>query len=178
LNGQNATAEIDAKGMPHDGTTTWWIEFASDRDFANVLSATSTDSVLILSAGNLVTGSNTIYAKMQTLDKCNQTNYTIDSVMITKTITGGIVDQDFPNATISTYPNPVSNHVYVTGLSATKSYTIQIYNNQGAQVSQVTVVGQTEVNVNFFSQQAGIYTLQVYDNTKNRKIGVMMLLKE
>ncbi len=178
LNGQNATVEIDAKGMPHDGTTTWWIEFASDRDFAHVLSGPSTDSVLILSAGDLVTGANTIFAKMQTLDQCNQTNFTVDSVTITKTISGSLVDPDFPNATIGTYPNPVSDHVNVTGLSATKSYTIQIYNNQGAQVSQSTVVGQTDVNVNFFSQQTGVYMLQVYDNTKNRKIGVMMLLKE
>jgi hypothetical protein len=40
------------------------------------------------------------------------------------------------------------------------------------------VVGQTQANVSFFSQQTGVYMLQVYDNTKNRKIGVMMLLKE
>lgn len=178
LNGQSATVEIDAKGMPHDGTTTWSIEFASDRDFAHVLSAPLTDSILILSAGQLVTGANTIFAKMQTLDKCNQINFTIDSLTITKTIAGGLVDPDFPNATITTYPNPISNHVQVTGLSSTKSYTIQIYNNQGAQISQVTITGQTEVNVNSVPQQSGVYMLQVYDNTKNRKIGVMMLLKE
>ncbi len=178
LNGQNATAEIDAKGMPHDGTTTWTIEFASDRNYTNLLSGPSMDSVLILSAANLVTGSNEMYAKMQTLDQCNQTRITIDSVTITKSIAGGLVDQDFQNATITTYPNPVSNQVRVTGLNATKSYTIQIYNNQGSQVSQTTVVGETEVNVNFFSQQTGVYMLQVFDNTKNRKIGVMMLLKE
>jgi hypothetical protein len=100
---------------------------------------------------------------MQTLDKCNQTGVTIDSVAITKTIAGGLVDPDFPNTTISTYPNPVNDHVNVTGLSAAKSYTIQIYDNQGAQVSQTTVAGETGVNVNFFSQQTGVYMLQVYD---------------
>lgn len=174
---QSTTVEIDAGGIPDDGTTTWWIEFAGDRDFINVLSAPSANSVLTLSPGSLVTGPNTIFAKMQTLDKCNQTNLSIDSITITKTTAGGMVDPDFPNSPIGSYPNPVKDKVHVSGLSATKSYTIQIYNNQGVQVSQVTVHGQTEVNINSVSLQSGVYWLQVYDNSRNKKIGITMLLK-
>jgi len=176
--GQNATVEIDAKGIPHDGTSTWLIEFASDRNFTNVFSPPSTDSVLILSASNLAIGPNTVFAKMQTLDQCNQTNVSIDSVRITKTIAGSIVDPDFPNSTISTYPNPIVNDIHIGGLSATKSYTIQMYNSQGSKISQITISGQTEENIHSFSKQSGVYMLQVYDNTKNRTIGVIMLLKE
>ena len=178
VTGQTTTVEIDAKGIPDNGTSAWWIEFASDRAFTNLLSGPSGDSVLILSSGSLATGLNTIFAKMQTLDQCNQTSVTIDSVTITKTSTGGIVDPDFPNSTISTYPNPVADHIHVSGLSVTKSYTIQIYNNQGAQISQVNVAGQTDANISSFSQQSGVYMLQVYDNTRNKTIGVIMLLKE
>jgi hypothetical protein len=174
---QSTTIEIDAKGIPGDGTTTYWIEFASDRDFTNILSGPSGDSVLPLSSGSLVAGPNTIYAKMQTTDKCSQTNVSIDSVTITKTSMGGIVDPDFPNSAINTYPNPVSSNVYVNGLSATKSYTIQIYNSLGVPVSQVTVTGQTDANINFSTPPSGLYMMQVYDNSKNRRIGVITMVK-
>jgi hypothetical protein len=173
---QSNMIEIDAKGIPADGTT-FSIEFAMDRDFTNVLSASSGDSVLTLSSASLAIGPNTIFAKMEMLDKCNQTNISIDSITIIKTNAGGIVDQDFPNSPIGAYPNPVIDNVNVSGLSATKSYTIQIYNSRGTNISQVTVSGQTSVNINSLSLQSGVYLLQVYDNTKSKKIGVIMLLK-
>jgi hypothetical protein len=88
-----------------------------------------------------------------------------------------MLDPDFPNSPIGSYPNPVTDKIYVSGLSATKSYTIQIYNNQGAQVSQLSVNGQTGVNIYAGSLQSGVYWLQVYDNSKNKKIGTTMLLK-
>jgi hypothetical protein len=177
VSGQSTTVEIDAKGIPGDGITTYWIEFSTDRDFANIISGPSGDSVLTLSVAGLTVGPNTFYAKMQTLNQCNQTNVSIDSITITKTAAGSIMDQDFPNSPIGTYPNPVGDNVNVSGLSATKSYTIQIYDNQGTQISQVTVSGQTGVNISSLSLPSGIYRLQVYDNTKNRQIGVITLVK-
>jgi hypothetical protein len=174
--GQSATVEIDAKGIPQDGTT-YWIEFASDRDFSNLLSGPSTDSVLILSSGSLVPGPNTIFARMQALDKCNQVSVSVDSITITKTAAGGLMDQDFPGSPINTYPNPVGNTIRLTGLSITKSYTIKLYNDRGNRISQLTVSGQPEATINSLSLQSGVYWLQLYDNTKNRKVGVITLLK-
>jgi hypothetical protein len=88
-----------------------------------------------------------------------------------------MVDPDFPNSPIGTYPNPFSDQIHVSGLSATKSYTLQIYNNRGLQISQIMVSGQMEVNISSRSLQPGVYWLQVYDNSRNRKIGVSTLLK-
>jgi hypothetical protein len=114
---------------------------------------------------------------MQSRDSCNATLKAIDSITITKNIVSGITDLDYPNVLITAFPNPMDQLVLVSGLSAAKSYTLSLYNGQGQPVRMVQVSGQTVASINSLALKQGIYWLEVYDNTRKRKIGRMALLK-
>jgi hypothetical protein len=152
-------------------------EFAMDPDFNQILSATSPDSVISLPVNILHDGTNVVYAKMQMSDACNNMMTTIDSIRIIKNVENGIVDIDFPNTQIQAFPNPANKYFDVSGLSDSKSYTFSLYNNMGTQVKVINVTNQTGVKIDTSVIPQGIFRVEVYDNTKNRRIGIIPIMK-
>ncbi|WP_431214152.1 hypothetical protein ACQ86N_04610 [Puia sp. P3] len=67
--------------------------------------------------------------------------------------------------------------VRLTGLSETKAYTLSIRSPSGNEVFRVAVTGQTSAVLEVSSLNPGFYWLEVYDNTRNRRIGHLSLLK-
>jgi hypothetical protein len=176
VNGPSASADLVTSGMPQDSSTSYKIEFSTDRDFLHLLPSNNSNKITVL-AVDLQTGQNIIYGRMTTLDKCGNSGMTLDSVTITKSVDGGILDVDFPNAPILSYPNPVTNEIHVGGLNGGKSYTIEVFNNQGNKVAQLTVSGSTDAYLSAQSLEPGVYMVQVYDNTRGRRIGTLQILK-
>ena len=114
---------------------------------------------------------------MTTLDRCGNSGISIDSVSSTKKADGGIIDADFPNTPIVSYPNPVLNEIHVSGLSPVKSYMIEVYNSQGNKVAQLSVSNNTDAFLNSQTLGPGVYSVQVYDNSRERRIGILRIVK-
>ncbi len=176
FSGQTGTLVIKANLTSSVGNNTTF-EFASDRAFNSILSGPSADSSLSLPVSSLQTGVNMVYVKMQTTDACQTEFIVLDSIGVTKNSITGLTDIDYPNSPIISFPNPFVNFIHISGLNASKTYTFTLFNSQGVKVKEVQVSMQTEVDIESAELQNGVYLLQVYDNTKNRVIGTMTLLK-
>jgi type IX secretion system substrate protein len=157
--------------------------FASDKAFSDILQAASSMNTLTVEPSSLTAGSNWFYVLMKTSDSCYTAQTAIDSarIQLVKKTTGsqalsGLVDPDYPNQGISTYPNPFDHQLTITGLQPSKSYSISITDAQGRQIFTESAVHAQQLQINVPSTGGGVYALRLYDETKSRVIGVIKLL--
>lgn len=69
----------------------------------------------------------------------------------------------FKENLISTYPNPVENHLYVTILNPAQGAFVKIYNMQGSEIARQKVIKSDISNVLIFNTQdypTGVYSIQ------------------
>jgi hypothetical protein len=114
---------------------------------------------------------------MQTTNNCNNLLAVTDSISINKNIIDPNGNTNFPQTSIAVNPNPFDQHIGISGLDVATSYTIILYNSSGRKIRMVQVNGQTHVDIGSAMLQKGIYWLEVYDNTRNRRLGKITLLK-
>jgi hypothetical protein len=149
--------------------------FAKDSSFTQLFQAESTLNTLTLAASDLQPGSNQIYARMRTSDTCYTIQTVRDSLIITRNVTTGLTDVDYPNQVINASPNPFYDHLTITGLQTTKAYTLQLLNNSGQELIRQRVMQNPNITLNTPLLSTGIYLLRIYDETKNRLIGTVRL---
>ncbi|MGB8194134.1 MAG: T9SS type A sorting domain-containing protein, partial [Chitinophagaceae bacterium] len=173
----NNPVTITASNASGGGTSPAYT-FAKDRSFTSILQAEGAASTLTLAPGTLALGENKIYVRMKTSLSCYTQQTAIDSIVITRFGSVGLVDPDFPNQTISLNPNPFRSKFTVNGLNASKTYTIMLYSQQGRLMYKMRVVNRATSALQVPGQAAGIYMLSIYDETKKRLIGTMRVLKQ
>jgi hypothetical protein len=178
ISNQGGPVVITATVISGEGANTTF-EFATDLGFNTLLSGPSADSILSIAASDLSVGASVIYVKMQTIGSCNTMLTDIDSITITRNLVApaGLIDADYPNTPIISSPNPFDKLITVSGLNASKNYTLSLYNGNGLKVAEMSVSGQTKANFSTLTVSQGLYALKVYDNTKKRKIGTVELMK-
>lgn len=84
--------------------------------------------------------------------------------MVYKTTNGGIqfVPESTPNNTISLFPNPASNFIYIENPDRTvTNYTVTISNNQGQQVLKLNVDIDSKKQIDVSHLNSGLYVLQL-----------------
>lgn len=151
--------------------------FSKDRSMSLVLQAESTNNVFNLDPATLAVGENRIYVRMRTSDSCYTVQTNVDSISITKPVATGIIDIDYPNQQISIYPNPFGESFVINHLQSGKSYTISLFNSTGQLITQTSVHNKTNMQINQ-KVSDGYYWLTIYDNTKNRLLGTISLVKQ
>jgi uncharacterized repeat protein (TIGR01451 family) len=152
--------------------------FARNRTFTDIIQAEGASATVTLTPTALKLGDNWIYVRMKTSNNCNTQQTAIDSIKITRFGSRGLVDPDYPDQVITSNPNPFRNQINIYGLSAIKSYTILLYNQQGKVVHRSRVSNRTTATLRVPGPAAGSYILSIYDETRNRLIGTMSLLKQ
>lgn len=152
--------------------------FTKDRNLNVVLQKESYSHSLTLKPEDLLAGGNWVYVTMRTSDSCYINQTSIDSISIWRAAPRivGIVDTEYPDQKIYPYPNPISKAFRITGLQPSKNYTVYIANSKGATIFQRAFSNSTEMNLKEITQP-GIYWITVYDNSKNRKLGSVPVIK-
>ena len=74
------------------------------------------------------------------------------------------VDENMLNS-ISIFPNPVKDILYLSGTKGGEE--ISIYSSNGQQVHSETLTGNSNQGINLSSLPKGIYHLQINDGTNN-----------
>ena len=74
------------------------------------------------------------------------------------------VDENMLNS-ISIFPNPVKDILYLSGTKGGEE--ISIYSSNGQQVHSETLTGNSNQGINLSSLPKGIYQLQINDGTNN-----------
>ena len=115
---------------------------------------------------------------MKTSENCYTTQFDTDSVKLRKQPANGIIDPDWPNGLISIYPNPVTREMTITGLIATKRYTVTLQTAGGHLVFKKSVHSVNQYTINTLENAAGLYVLTVYDEVKQLRIGSIKVLKQ
>jgi hypothetical protein len=151
--------------------------FSKDRSISLVLQAESTNNVFILDPATLAAGENRIYVRMRTSDSCYTVQTNVDSISITKAVATGVIDIDYPNQQISIYPNPFEESFTIDRLQSVKSYTISLFNSTGQMITQTSVHNKTKIQINQ-RVSSDCYWLTIYDNSKNRLLGTVPLIKQ
>lgn len=152
--------------------------FAKDRNFSTVLQSESTDNTLDLLPETLDVGVNWIFVRMTTSDTCYTGQTATDSIQVVRNAVNGLIDPDYPNSPILVYPNPFSNAILLTGLSSAKMYEITIYNASSQVVDRQRLAGAVTITLNEASLAGGDYWIDIYDATRNRRIGSINIIKK
>ena len=163
---------INASG----GGTVPLFTFGKDKSMSNIWQTESANSVLVLDPSNLSIGQNRIYVRMKTSVSCYTNLDNVDSIDITRTVTTGIRDIDYPNQEIVVYPIPFNQSLDIKGLQISKSYLISVSNSIGQIIFQKHVRGSAEVKMINIGP-AGNYWLCIFDKTKMRRLGSIPLIK-
>jgi hypothetical protein len=150
--------------------------FAKDKNINILWQAESANNVLVLDPSNLAIGQNRIYVRMKTSVSCYTVSANIDSVDITRTVTTGIRDIDYPNQEISVYPIPFNQSFEIKGLQISKSYLIFLSNPIGQKIFEKNIHNNTNIKITWLVP-AGNYWLTIYDKTKMRLLGAIPLIK-
>ena len=159
------------------GGTSPLYTFAKDRAISNILQAESAANTLTMAPTTLAVGSNWIYVRMKTSSSCYTVQTNIDSVKIDRSSITGLVDIDNPGQVITIYPNPFVQTINISGLSASKTYSIRISDAAGQELYRQQVGNSTHITINNALFQSGNYWLRIYDVKKKRLIGASLLLK-
>jgi Secretion system C-terminal sorting domain len=152
--------------------------FATDRNFQHVLQNQSANNNLAIAPSTLVVGNNWIYVDMKTSASCSVVQNGVDSINIVRDLSTGIVDIDNPGQVIGIYPNPIKDQFTINGLSTAKKYSITLYGVNGQIVFSGEAKYQGSLNIVCGREPAGVYILGIYDETKNRILGNVKLIKE
>lgn len=150
--------------------------FAKDRTFATILQAEGTSNTLSIDPSTLTIGDNWIYVKMKSNATCIVTDINTDSIKLVRDMSTGITDPDNPGRVISLYPNPFRQHIYIKGLSVSKSYTLILSDISGKRMQQKVVSNSNVADLMINNYRGGIYLLSIYDNKQKRLIGTIKLL--
>lgn len=149
--------------------------FATDRGFTKIVAAESAASKLIIHPSALNVGANVYYVRMKTSDSCYTTQTTIDSIVVERSITTGIVDPVNPAYTITALPNPFTDELTLQGLNAAKTWYVIITTANGKTVYTKTLKGAGSVRINP-AMGSGLAYLSVYNESK-QLIGTIKLIK-
>ena len=173
----NSSVSITATNISGGGNNPQYA-FASDRAFINILQQSSNDNILTLQPSSFNIGDNWIYVMMKTSDSCYTNQTVVDSIKIIKNNNNsiGIIDPDFPNQVISANPNPFTGKFTITGLNISKNYVIILNNILGQQVLQKIISNQNTTDINTYFSAKNILELKLYDQRKNKLIGIIKLL--
>jgi Secretion system C-terminal sorting domain len=152
--------------------------FATDRNFQQVLQNQSSSNGLSIAPSTLAVGNNWIYANMKTSASCHTVQNGVDSINIVRDLSTGIVDVDNPGQVIGIYPNPIKDQFTINGLSSAKRYLITLYGVNGQIVFSGEAKYQSSLNIVCGKETSGVYVLHIYDETKNRILGNVKLVKE
>ncbi|SFQ55366.1 T9SS type A sorting domain-containing protein [Parafilimonas terrae] len=106
------------------------------------------------------------YALPSTLNNSLQTMnyYRINAVDNSGNITASALLSDAETeeaATVSIYPNPVKNMLYIKGLDASASYSLQVSNRQGNIVAKATIKQASLYKLNVERLPKGVYYLKL-----------------
>jgi hypothetical protein len=156
-----------------EGTATSFT-FSTNRDFNPVLQAASADSVVSVPVSDLPAVGGTVYVKVQTTDACDSVITGLDSIAVVHSVvstTGGV------DSAIIAGPNPFDQFINVQGLNPAESYSIYLYDGQGARVWSLLVTGQTVARMTGPAVKQGIYWLEVVDNSSGKRVDRMTMFK-
>lgn len=152
--------------------------FARDRNFTDVLQAAGPANTASISSGELPNGDSWIYTQMTTSDSCYTHLTATDSVKLTRnTPTVGIRNPDDPSVYVYSYPNPFVTSLTITGLTATKTYLVQVYNGLGGIVSTLMISGVQSKTISTAAWSDGNYRVSITDMTANKRLGVLAVSK-
>lgn len=151
--------------------------FAKDRAFANILQAEGNSNTLSVDPALLTIGDNWIFVKMKSDFACVATDIATDSIKLVRDMSTGITDPDNPSRVIKLYPNPSDKQLFVSGLSVAKKYTLSVSNLNGQLIQQVRVANRNIADIMLHQRKAGIYMLTIYDETKQRLLGTLKIIK-
>jgi hypothetical protein len=152
--------------------------FASDRNFTSILQREGVSNELSISPGTFAIGVNRIYVSMRTSDTCHTAATGLDSLQIVRNAITGIIDPDFPNQQIQSFPNPFDRSLTINGLQTGKRYWIVIHNNLGEALYQQELSNSNMITITQGALSKGIYCLSIFDHKKNKLIGTMILFKK
>lgn len=151
--------------------------FASDRLFTQILQGESASSSMQLSSGRLQNGINWIYGRVKTSSTCYDQLQAIDSVSVTLTSQGGLIDPDDPLVHIKVSPNPFRSKIIISGFNPAKEYRISLTNISGQTMLTQTVKGSARQEITPSHTATGTYWLTIYaDGT--RKLGSIKLMSQ
>jgi uncharacterized repeat protein (TIGR01451 family) len=177
INSGSSTVTITANAVSGGGSAPQY-SFASDRAFTNVLQQNSGNNSISIQPSTLKAGGNWIYVQMKTSDTCYTTQTVIDSIHLLLNTAIGLVDPDFPNQVISIYPNPFNHMLTISGLQTSKAYDIIITDANGRQVLTQQPINVQQWVIAPIVVAKGVYELRLYDETKNRSIGIIKLVAD
>jgi hypothetical protein len=165
--GSSGPITVTAGVVSGDGTGTIFV-FSRDRNFDTVLQS-SGDSVLTLSPDSLPAGLSKIYVKVQTINACDSSITALDSISVFDQATG-ITSTGNDTSSVIAGPNPFISFIDVDGLSTAKSYSIFLYDGQGAKAWATQVNGVTRAQLTGPALKQGIYWLEVFDNSSGQRV--------
>ncbi len=151
--------------------------FSKDPLFRLLLQNESSNNTFTLTPSGLNIGENRIYTRMRTSDTCFAEQTGMDSITLIRGSITGITDLDFPNITITIYPNPVDDIVYIKGLSTAKAYFVTVTNSTGQIVYSANYKLIEDLQINLSHFQTGIYHISLYDKRRKKIIGSEQIFK-
>jgi hypothetical protein len=161
-----------------DGGISPLYSFAKNKSFTEILQAESSSAVLSLNADKLNNGDNWIYVKMKTSETCYTTATITDSIKIVKNLTTtSVTDIDNPGVSITGYPNPFHDRITVSGLSAYKTYNINLYDARGVLLISSRISNKTIYTLNASGFSKGTYWITIRDARKNKMIGSLKAIR-
>jgi|GEM_PF-877132 len=151
--------------------------FSKNPAFTDLLRNEAETNTITLDGSILSTGNNVVYVRMKTSDTCYTAVYAVDSVTVVRLpASGGLIDPDYPNAPIAAGPNPFAGRITITGLQASKSYSVGIIDRNGQELVRQHIQGQQESVLVTGQLPNGLYFLRLYDEKSGRLIGTAKLL--
>lgn len=161
------------------GHTSTSYVFAKDRSFVNVLQAESEKNTFLLLTDKLSNGDNWVYVQMKVSDDCYAGRTAIDSIKLTFTNNqSNIIDSDNPGISIGVFPNPFHNEIKINGLLASKKYLIQVFNSQGRKVFSYRISNRDFVDITNLHFSPGVYLIRLFDENKNKELGIIKMLAQ
>jgi uncharacterized repeat protein (TIGR01451 family) len=153
--------------------------FAKDRGFTSIIRGENSSNSASITGAQLSMGDNWIYIRMKSSEKCSVPAYVLDSVKVTKTFTTtSVIDLDNPGVIINNYPNPANRELYISGFSATKQYSLQVYDSKGVLTQTFRVRNTHMKTISVGHWQNGTYWIRIIDLQKNRVLGSLKVLKQ
>jgi hypothetical protein len=151
--------------------------FARNNTFTQIAQAESSNAILTIDPSTLALGNNWIYVRMKTSDTCYTAATGIDSILLKRDMTTGIIDPDNPRNIIDVYPNPFDQQIVIRGLSRSKSYHLVLLNASGQTMYSKTFSNTTTEYIRGLNLVTGLYWINLYDRAKNRKLGAVKITR-
>jgi uncharacterized repeat protein (TIGR01451 family) len=152
--------------------------FARDRNFNTIVQTEGPAITLNINPATLTVGDNWIYVKMKSNASCVTASLATDSIKLTRDMTTGIIDPDNPGRAITPYPNPVTNQLYISGLSVAKRYSIYLTNVNGQVILKTRILNRSNTELLLQQARPGIYLLTIFDDSRVRLLGTIKIIKK